>query len=306
MNMKKINMFLLIAAASLALAACRNELEFDACGQIEAEQVTLSAESNGRVLSLDVTEGDYLEAGKMVGAIDSLQIYLQIQELKQRMAGANTRLIDIPRQQAPQLSQLESLENDYKRFSALLEQNAATQKQVDDIKTQITVLKAQMAAQKQTWERNNSSVKSEIATYEIQLSQRQDQLRKCRIVPPVNGTVLTTYVREGESVTVGKPLFKLADMSKTYVRAYFTTSQLANLHLGDRLIVIADDGSAKPQEYEGKLIWISSQSEFTPKNIQTRDERADLVYAVKIALPSDSNLRLGMYAYLRLMPTEAE
>ena len=290
---------LVIAALAATLSACRHDVEFDACGQIDAEQVTVSAEAAGRIISLDLKEGDALAAGQMVGAVDSVQTALQISELEQRRDGAKSRLIDIAAQQAPQKQQLASLENDYRRFSALLKSDAATQKQVDDISSQIDILKSQMAAQKQTWERNNSSVQSEISTYEIQLAQKRDQLAKCRICSPVGGTVLTKYANEGESVTVGKPLFKIADLSDIYVRAYFTTSQLSSLKLGDTLTVIPDDGSANPREYNGRLIWISSQAEFTPKNIQTRDERADLVYAVKVSVPNDGSIRLGMYAYVR-------
>lgn len=290
---------LVIAALAATLSACRHDVEFDACGQIDAEQVTVSAEAAGRIISLDLKEGDALVAGQIVGAVDSVQTALQISELEQRRDGAKSRLIDIAAQQAPQKQQLASLENDHRRFSALLKSDAATQKQVDDISSQIDILKSQIAAQKQTWERNNSSVQSEISTYEIQLAQKRDQLAKCRICSPVSGTVLTKYANEGESVTVGKPLFKLADLSDIYVRAYFTTSQLASLKLGDTLTVIPDDGSANPKEYNGRLIWISSQAEFTPKNIQTRDERADLVYAVKVSVPNDGSIRLGMYAYVR-------
>lgn len=290
---------LVIAALAATFSACRHDVEFDACGQIDAEQVTISAEAAGRIISLDLKEGDALAAGQIVGAVDSVQTALQISELEQRRDGAKSRLIDIAAQQAPQKQQLASLENDYRRFSALLKSDAATQKQVDDISSQIDILKSQIAAQKQTWERNNSSVQSEISTYEIQLAQKRDQLAKCRICSPVSGTVLTKYANEGESVTVGKPLFKLADLSDIYVRAYFTTSQLASLKLGDTLTVIPDDGSGNPKEYSGRLIWISSQAEFTPKNIQTRDERADLVYAVKVSVPNDGSIRLGMYAYVR-------
>lgn len=290
---------LTLAAATVIFAGCRNDNDFDACGQIDAEQVTVAAEAGGRILSLNVKEGDVLEAGQLLGAVDSVQTALQIKELEQRKEGARSRLVDIGRQQAPQKDQLANLENDYRRYSSLLANNAATQKQVDDLESQIAVLKSQMAAQKQTWERNNASVLSEISTYEIQIAQKKDQLAKCRICSPVAGTVLTKYANEGESITVGKPLFKLADLSETYVRAYFTTVQLGGLKLGDELTVIPDDGSAAPKQYKGRIIWISSQAEFTPKDIQTRDERAELVYAVKVAVPNDGSLRLGMYAYVR-------
>ena len=290
---------LTLAAAAVIFAGCRTDIDFDACGQIDAEQVTVAAEAGGRILSLNVKEGDVLEAGQLLGAVDSMQTALQIKELEQRKEGARSRLVDIGRQQAPQKDQLANLENDYRRYSSLLANNAATQKQVDDLESQIAVLKSQMAAQKQTWERNNASVLSEISTYEIQIAQKKDQLAKCRICSPVAGTVLTKYANEGESITVGKPLFKLADLSQTYVRAYFTTVQLGGLKLGDELTVIPDDGSAAPKQYTGRIIWISSQAEFTPKDIQTRDERAELVYAVKVAVPNDGSLRLGMYAYVR-------
>lgn len=296
MNTKSI----LAAAAVMAMAAsCSNEIQFDACGQIEATQVTVSAESNGRLLSFDVTEGDKVTEGQILGGIDSVQTVLQIRELEQRMKGAATRMVDINRQSEPNRSQLASLENELARFTKLLESSAATQKQVDELCDKIALLKAQMSAQAQSWERGNASVNSEIETYGIQLAQRRDQLSKCTVTAPVSGTVMTRYAEKGENVTAGKPLLKIADMDNVFVRAYFTTSQLADLKLGDTVKVIPDDGSASPKEYQGRIVWISDQAEFTPKNIQTRDERADMVYAVKVAVANDGYLRLGMYAYIR-------
>ena len=293
------NRYITIFAAALLLVSCKHDIDFDACGQIDAVQVTVSAESSGKILSLDVEEGDRLEAGQMIGAIDSVQTSLQIKELHQRIEGARTRLVDIEEQSRPNKEQLQSLENDLARYSKLLESNAATRKQVDDLRDKIAILKAQISAQQQSWEQGNSNVLSEIGTYEIQLEQREDQLSKCRITAPVDGTVLSKYMEAGESVSTGKPLLRIADLSHTYVRAYFTTAQLSGLHLGDELTVIPDDGTASPKTYKGRITWISEQAEFTPKNIQTRDERADLVYAVKVAVPNDGSLRLGMYAYVR-------
>lgn len=285
--------------ASFALVSCKKDIQFDACGQIDAVQVVVSAESAGKILSLDVEEGDKVCEGSILGAIDSMQIFLQIQELRQRTEGAQARLVDIKRQGQPNLNQLASLENDLARYNKLLQNNAATQKQVDDIQDKIAILKAQIDAQNQSWERGNSNVRSEIEVYGIQLAQKEDQLRKCRITVPVSGTVLTKYAEQGESVVSGKPLFKIADMDNIFVRAYFTTAQLAGMKIGDELSVIPDDGSDSPVEYKGRLTWISDQAEFTPKNIQTRDERADMVYAVKVAVPNNGELRLGMYAYIR-------
>lgn len=296
MNMKSRLVF---AALALVAAGCGKNIEYDACGQVDATQVTVSAENAGRVLSMAVEEGEVVTAGQLLGALDSVQTYLQIMELRERIAGSSSRLVDIKKQGQPNLSQLENLQNEYERYSKLLEGNATTRKQVDDLTDKIAVLKAQIAAQTQSWERGNASVRSEVQGYEIQLARLEDQLAKCRIVAPVSGTVLTRYAETGEFVTLGKPLFKVADLDQTYVRAYFSSAQLSGLKLNDTVTVIPDDGTASPKRIQGRVIWISEQSEFTPKNIQTRDERADLVYAVKVAVPNDGTLRLGMYAYVR-------
>lgn len=297
--MRKHILSALAVISAASLHSCSNDIAFDACGQIEATQVTVSAEVGGKILDLGIMEGDKVQEGDLVGAIDSTQVILQIRELKERIGGAGSRIVDIRRQSEPNANQLESLEKDLTRYSNLLSSNAATQKQVDDIKDKIRILKAQMDAQKQSWERGNANVNSEMSVYEAQLAQKEDQLAKCRITAPVSGTVLTKYAEKGESVTAGKPLFKLADLDNVFVRAYFTTGQLAGMKLGDKVKVIPDDGTASPKEYDGTVTYISSQAEFTPKNIQTRDERADMVYAVKVAVPNDGTLRLGMYAYIR-------
>lgn len=296
MNMKS---GLVFAALALVAAGCGKNIEYDACGQVDATQVTVSAENAGRVLSMAVEEGEVVTAGQLLGALDSVQTYLQIMELRERIAGSSSRLVDIKKQGQPNLSQLENLQSEYERYSKLLEGNATTRKQVDDLTDKIAVLKAQIAAQTQSWERGNASVRSEVQGYEIQLARLEDQLAKCRIVAPVSGTVLTRYAETGEFVTLGKPLFKVADLDQMYVRVYFSSAQLSSLKLNDTVTVIPDDGTASPKRIQGRVIWISEQSEFTPKNIQTRDERADLVYAVKVAVPNDGTLRLGMYAYVR-------
>lgn len=292
----------IVAAAvlPLAVAGCGvRDIEFDACGQIDATDVTVSAESGGMILSLDIEEGDRLVAGQRLGAIDSMQIWLQRQELQKRKDGALARIVDIDRQLAPSLAQLDGLRRDHERFASLLSKDAGTRKQLDDNESQIAVLEGQIAAQRQSYAQQNDATMAEIGTYEVQMAQRDDQLRKCRISAPVSGRVLAKYAEAGETVTSGTPLFRVADMDRVYVRAYFSTSQLASLAVGDNVTVIPDDGTSSPKEYEGTVTWISDEAEFTPKNIQTRDERADLVYAVKVALKSDGNLRLGMYAYVR-------
>lgn len=289
------------AIAVLAITGCaKRSIDFDGCGQIDATKVTVSAESNGKLISFTASEGDKLAKGEYTGAIDSMQTYLQREELQQRKEGALTRLVDIPLQMKPMEEQMANHKADLKRFRSLLENNAGTQKQVDDIEAQIAILQGQIDAQRVSYENGNAGIRNEIITYEVQIAKASDQLSKCRIDSPVSGTVLTKYVEEGEMVTVGKPLYQVADLDNVYVRAYFSTSQLAGLKLGDKVTVIPDDGTDSPKNYEGTVTWISSEAEFTPKNIQTRDERADLVYAVKVSVRNDGNLRLGMYAYVKL------
>lgn len=291
----------LILILPLLFAGCSDGSDdFDACGQIEAVDVVVSAESNGKIISLDVPEGAVLAKGECVGVIDSVQIYLQKMELISRKQNAVSRIVDIKKQLAPQKSRLENLMVDKERYVNLLAKDAGTQKQVDDIEFQIAVSKGEIDAQTQTYQNNNSGVESELAMYDVQIAQKEDMLRKCRIVSPVAGTVLTRYVEEGETVTSGKPIFRIADMNDVYVRAYFSTSQLADLKIGSKVKVYPDDGSDRLKEYDGTVTWISEQAEFTPKNIQTRDDRADLVYAAKISVANDGYLKLGMYAYVKI------
>lgn len=297
--MKNKTLYILIAIATINLASCSERTrDFDACGQIEATEVLVSAEANGRIVSLQLTEGDKLTAGKEVGVIDSVQTYLQKKELLRKKSNAQTKLVDIDRQLASQYAHLKNLRTDYERYKALEAKDAATQKQVDDLLSQIAVAEREISAKKQTYERNNAGIREEIALYDIQIAEKDDQLNKSRIVAPIHGTVLTKLAEEGELVTAGKSLFKLADMEQIYVRAYLTTAQLADIKLGDSAQVTIEDGTDNPRQYNGQLVWIADEAEFTPKNIQTKDERADLVYAAKIALQNDGYLKLGMYAYV--------
>lgn len=289
----------LAAAAFLSAAGCgMREPDYDACGQINATEVIVSAESSGRLISFAVTEGDRLKAGECAGQIDSVQTWLQKEELLSRKQSAEVKTVDVECQTRAQYARLENLKNELKRSRDLLEKDAGTQKQVDDLESEISVLEGQIAAAEQNYRQNNESVRAEMATLDVQIAQTEDKLRKCRIIAPVSGTVLEKYAEEGESVTSGRQLFKIADMDNLYVKAYFPSARLAGLHVGDKVKVIPDDGTAEPAEYEGTVTWISDEAEFTPKNIQTRDERADLVYAVKVAVRNDGSLRLGMYAYV--------
>lgn len=284
--------------ATLITACNEREREFDACGQIEATEVTVSAENNGKILHLDINEGDILEKNQIVGYLDSIPVFLQKRELEERKESFKSKIIDIDRQLAPQVANMENLKKDYERFGSLLVKDATTQKQVDDIEAQLKIAQRNIEAQRQTYEKNNENIASEVDVLNVQIAQKEDQIGKCKISLPINGTVMTKYAEEGEMVTTGKPLFKIADMNDVYVKAYFTTGQLAGIRLGDKVDVMIEDGTENPRHYEGKIRWISDEAEFTPKNIQTKDEQADMVYATKIALHNDGFVRIGMYAYV--------
>lgn len=289
------------AAVLLTTVACHErEREFDACGQVDATEVVVSAENSGKIMWLNVDEGDRLEKGELVGYLDTVPTFLQKRELEERKEGAKTKVVDIERQLRAQYANLENLKTDYERYRTLLSKDAGTQKQVDDLAAQIKIAESDIAAQRQTYEKNNGNIRKEMDVYDIQVAQKADLLKKCYVTSPINGTVLTKYAEEGETVTSGKSLFKIANLDDVFVRAYFSTKQLSDIKLGDKVKVVAEDGTDNPRTYEGVIRWISDEAEFTPKNIQTKDEQADLVYATKVAVKNDGFLRIGMYAYVLL------
>ncbi|MCD7925070.1 MAG: HlyD family efflux transporter periplasmic adaptor subunit [Bacteroides sp.] len=296
----RTNKYLLLTASLLALSACGNgKGDYDASGTFEATEVIVSSEANGKILQFHVEEGQLLAADKEVGCIDTLQLYLKKMQLLASGKAVANKSMDINKQIAATKEQISKAEYERKRTENLLKENAATGKQIDDIDSQIAVLKKQLEAQISTLQRGNASVTEESSAYEIQVAQLEDQLRKCHITSPINGTVLAKYAEAGELATQGKPLFKVADVQNMFLRAYITADQLSLLKLGDKVKVFSDLGEDNRREYEGVITWISDESEFTPKTIQTRDERANLVYAVKIAVKNDGYLKIGMYGEMK-------
>ena len=234
-----------------------------------------------------------------LGCIDTLQLYLKKMQLLASGKAIASKSTDINKQIAATKEQIGKAEYERKRTENLLKENAATQKQIDDIDSQIAVLKKQLEAQISTLQRGNASITEESSAYEIQVAQLDDQLRKCHITSPICGTVLAKYAEAGELATQGKPLFKVADVQHLFLRAYITADQLSQLKLGDKVKVFSDLGKDDRREYEGTITWISDKSEFTPKTIQTRDERANLVYATKIAVKNDGYIKIGMYGEMK-------
>lgn len=287
---------LVIIISALFVTSCGSDkVKWDATGTFEATEITVSAEVNGSLLMFAVEEGTQLEEGRLVGQIDTVQLYLKKLQLIASRSSAMSSRQDIAKQIAATEQQIEFQTSEKKRFETLLSQNAATGKQVDDIVNQIAVLKKQLSAQRSSLETSNKSITENGESLEIQIAQVEDQLKKCRIVSPVTGTALVNFVEEGEYATTGKPLFTVADMTNIYLRAYITADQLTQMKLGDSVKVYCDFGKESEREYPGRVEWISSKAEFTPKTIQTREERANQVYAVKIAVVNDGYLKIGMY-----------
>jgi HlyD family secretion protein len=284
-----------ISGVSL-LASCTNQKSYDASGSFEAIETIISADANGKLLQFDVEEGQTLEKGKTIGFIDSVQLYLKKVQLQGQIRATLSQKPDAASQLAPLYTQLETARKEQKRLTSLVAANAANQKQLDDINAQVDLIQKQIESTQKSLSITTGSLDAQIRPLQAQIDQLNDQLVKCKIVNSINGTVLSKYAEVNELVAMGKPLYKVADLSEIILRAYLTNDQLAQIKLNQKVSVLCDDGKGGTKSYEGNVTWISSKAEFTPKTIQTKNERANLVYAVKISVKNDGLLKIGMYA----------
>ena len=292
--------YLLLGLISAFCISCgENEKEYDATGTFEATETTVFAEQTGALLSFDVNEGDNIEADKEVGLVDTTQTWLKIQQQDATKEVYQSQKPDMERQIAATRQQLVKAQQDEQRYKELVADGAAPSKMLDDASSQVKVLQKQLDAQISSLSTNTRALDKQTAAADVQVSQLRDQLRKCHIMTPTKGTVLEKYVERGEFVNTGKPLFKIADTEAMYLRAYVTSAQLENIKLGQKVKAFADYGDHQKKEYEGTISWISSRSEFTPKTILTDDERADLVYAIKVAIKNDGFVKIGMYGEVK-------
>ena len=284
----------------LVLAACKEEVNYDATGIFEATTVTISSESTGKILMLEADEGDSIQAGEYVAFIDTTLLTLQRQQLGSQKSSAMSVSPDIGAQTAALRSQISHQENEVARQGRLLADGATTQKAYDDAQASLRTLRDQLVGLESTLGKNKTSISDNSKAITTQQAQVTEQIRKCKIQAPLSGVVLTKYAEPGEFATPGRPLLKVADLDKIYLRCYFTASQLANVRLGQEVTVIADFGGDEQYEYPGTVTWIAEESEFTPKSIQTKDSRANLVYAAKVAVKNDGRLKIGQYGEVRL------
>ena len=284
---------------ALLAAACQSQTEYNATGTFESTEIIVSAENSGKLFYLNAEEGMWFTSGTEVGLIDTVQPYLRKLQLEANMQSVNSQRPDIQKQIAAIQEQIATSRREQKRTQNLLKANAANQKELDDWSAQIAVLQSQLEAQTSSLENNTASLTAQGKSIAVQIAQAEDNLRKCHIITPIDGTILAKYAEPGEFVSAGKPLFKIADMKHLFLRAYVTSSQLADITLGDAVTVFADFGDDIKFEYEGKITWIADEAEFTPKTILTDDERTNQVYAVKIAVLNDGKIKLGMYGEVR-------
>ena len=307
-----VSAFFLFALLPLFASCSDKEKAYDATGTFEATEVTVSAKSAGELKTFDVSEGQTVEQGTVVGTIDSYQLQqtsLQLEAQKRQLGATRNatdcRRLDLEKQLSKINQQIANAQRERQRFTELVNDGAVPRKQLDDINNQLKVLERQRDATRDQIRSNNASlaeqskgIGAQIEGLSAQQRQIAGQIEGTRVKAPITGTVLEKYVEQGEFVTTGKPLFKLADTERMFLRAYVTSSQLQKVKVGQKVTVFADYGDGQKKEYAGTVSWISSRSEFTPKTILTDDERTDIVYAVKVAFKNDGYVKIGMYGQL--------
>lgn len=285
---------------TILLISCSNgNGDFDATGTFESEEVIVSSEAMGKLLKFDVEEGMILKQDQIVGLVDTTQLHLKKKQLESTIKSVLSKQPDIPTQLAAIQEQIATAEREKKRIENLVKSDAATTKQLDDINSQLDVLNKQFDATKSSLTITKQGIRSETLPLIAQVEQIEDQINKSIIRNPIDGTVLTRYAMQDEITSNGKALFKIANLSEMILRAYINGDQLGQVKLDQKVKVFVDNGDGKQKELEGEIYWVSSKAEFTPKTIQTKDERSNLVYAIKVRVKNDGYLKIGMYGEVR-------
>lgn len=292
-----MNKIKFIAVNILLLTACnQHKFEHDASGTFEATEIIVSAQATGQIEELNITEGDQLTKGQQLGYIDTVQLYLQKLQLQTTSQAVNSRRPDISVQIASLKNKISNVKKDKSRIENMLKDGAATQKQMDDINTNLQVLENQLAAQINSLSTSTNSLDKESAAYQVQVLLIEDKIAKSYIINPLEGTVLSKYTEAKEHATPGKPLYKIADTKHLFLKAYIVSNQLSEIKIGQNVTVFINTEQGEQRSYHGRISWIADKAEFTPKTIQTKDERQNLVYAVKIAVENtDDAIKIGMY-----------
>ncbi|MBK5214378.1 MAG: HlyD family efflux transporter periplasmic adaptor subunit [Flavobacteriaceae bacterium] len=288
--MKNIKILFLAGLAG-SLFSCSNGEKADGYGNFEATEITISSEANGKLEFLNLEEGLVLEKGVIVGLVDTVQPYLNKQQLLASKETVASKSGGVWSQVSVLNQQLQTAKTEQERIQNMFAENAATQRQLDQANSQVDVLKKQI----QNVETQNAPIVNEVKSIDAKVAQIEEQIAKSKITNPIKGTVLTKYAEPGEIVSFGKPLYKIADLEEMTLRVYVSETQLPNIKIGQQVTVKIDSGEAM-KDYNGTISWISASAEFTPKIIQTKEERVNLVYAVKVTVKNDSSLKIGMPA----------
>jgi len=282
------------------LTGCGNgNGKFDASGTFESEEVIVSSEAMGKLVMLNVEEGMQLKQNQLVGVVDTLQLYLKKKQLEASIKAVLSKQPDIVTQLATIEEQIKTASTEKRRIENLIKSNAAATKMLDDINAQLELLDKQYKATKSNLSITKLGLQNETYPLLAQVEQIEDQIKKSIIVNPFDGTVLTRYAKQNEITTNAKALYKIADLSTMTLRAYINGDQLGEIKLGQKVKVFVDKGDGEQKELSGEIYWVSSKAEFTPKTIQTKDERANLVYAVKVHVKNDGYLKIGMYGEMK-------
>jgi HlyD family secretion protein len=300
MKMKNRLLNIAFIIAAVFLFDCSNgNGDFDATGTFESEEIIVSSEAMGKLVMFQVEEGMQLEQNQIVGVVDTTQLHLKKKQLLSSITAVLSKQPDISAQLAALQKQIETTEIEKKRIENLVKLDAATTKQLDDINSQLEVLNKQYTAAKSSLTITKQGLQSETLPIIAQVEQIEDQIKKSYIKNPVDGTVLTRYAKQDEITSSGKALYKIADLSDMTLRAYVDGDQLGQIKIGQKVKVFVDKGEGDQKEMSGEIYWVSSKAEFTPKTIQTKDERANLVYAIKVKVINDGYLKIGMYGEVK-------
>jgi HlyD family secretion protein len=289
-----------IFSLSLFISCKERQLAADASGNFEAIETIVSSEATGKIMQFAADEGEKLKEGQFIGYVDSMQLHLTKLQLKQNKRTILSARPDISAQLASLNDELKNAVEDRKRVENLVNGGVASKKQLDDLDSKINIIRSKISAQQSSLSTTTTNINEQGQNIYAQLSLIDDQIRKCRIINPVAGTVLAKYAEEGEVAAIGRPLYKIADLDTLDLRAYITGDKLSSIRLGQGVIVRTDDGKSGFKSYPGTIRWISDKSEFTPKTIQTRNERANLVYSIKIRVKNDGYLKIGMFGEVML------
>lgn len=298
--MKNLLLNITLILTTAFLFSCSNgNGDFDATGTFESEEIIVSSEAMGKLVMFRVEEGMQLKQNQIVGIVDTTQLHLKKKQLLASIKAVLSKQPDVETQLASLQKQIEAAEIEQKRIENLVKSNAATTKQLDDVNSQVEVLRKQYNATKSSLTITKQGIQSETLPLTAQVEQIEDQIKKSYIINPIDGNVLTRYAKQDEITSTGKALYKIANLSEMTLRAYVSGDQLGEIKLGQKVKVFVDKGDGDQKEMNGEIYWVSSKAEFTPKTIQTKDERANLVYAIKVRVMNDGYLKIGMYGEIK-------